>query len=88
MIAAQETAGFEEGNKRVALGGLFNLLFFVSNLGKTDQNEPSGDLAELINTQHGNFEGFKDAFTKIVEQRMSPGWVWLSLTHDKKKLII
>ena len=45
-------------------------MFFVSNLGKGEQNEPSGELAELINTQHGNFDSFKDAFTKIVGQRM------------------
>ena len=59
LAESQETAGFNEGNDRIALGGAFNLLFFFSILGKGDQNEPTGDLSEAINKGFTDFNGFK-----------------------------
>ena len=32
LLEAQESAGFYEGDERVALGGLFNNVFFFSTL--------------------------------------------------------
>ena len=66
LTASQETAGFNEGEQRVALGGLFNLLFFFSTLGKGQQDGPSGAFLEQINKNFGDFDSFKNSFTKIV----------------------
>ncbi|MFA6354285.1 MAG: superoxide dismutase [Candidatus Paceibacterota bacterium] len=43
-------------------------------------NEPTGELAELINKNFQNFTNFKELFTKAATGRFGSGWVWLSQT--------
>ena len=49
LAEVQETAGFEEPKQRSALGGFFNLLFFLSTLdANSATKEPAGALLESI----------------------------------------
>ena len=68
LAEAQETAGFNEPQERMCLGGLFNHLFFFSTLG-TGQHavkEPAGKLKESIDKHFTDYNGFKEAFKKVV----------------------
>ena len=40
LVEAQESAGFFEPDQRVCLGGLFNQIFFFSNIGAAAPGEP------------------------------------------------
>ncbi len=39
--------------------------------------EPTGELAEAINTTFGSFQAFKDQFTQAAQTRFGSGWAWL-----------
>ena len=67
LAEVQETAGFEEPLQRQALGGLFNLLFFLSILDvQAATKEPQGALLESIEKNFTDFASFKEAFKKVV----------------------
>ena len=83
LVEAQETASFFEPDERIALGGLFNVLFSFSTLNSARKQEaPSGALAEAIDKRFSNFDGLKEAFKKTVQTQFLPGWVWLAVTKN------
>ncbi len=43
-------------------------------------NEPTSELADLINKNFQNFANFKELFTKAATGRFGSGWIWLSQT--------
>ena len=46
--------------------------------------EPTGALADAINSAFGSFDGFKDAFSKAAATRFGSGWAWLCVNADGK----
>ena len=44
--------------------------------------EPTGELAEAINTACGSFAEFKEHFTKAAMTRFGSGWAWLGVKSD------
>ena len=87
LVAAQETAAFNEPKEKIALGGLFNVFFGFSILDAGRQvAEPQGALLEAINKRFTDFNGFKEAFRKTVENSFLPGWVWLAVSKDGSQL--
>ncbi|WP_435006852.1 superoxide dismutase [Tundrisphaera lichenicola] len=46
--------------------------------------EPSGTIAQAIETELGGFTAFKEAFTKAATTRFGSGWAWLVLGKDGK----
>ncbi len=44
--------------------------------------EPTGDLADAINTACGSFAEFKEHFTKAAMTRFGSGWAWLGVKSD------
>ena len=87
LVAAQETAAFNEPKEKIALGGLFNVFFGFSILDAGRQvAEPQGALLEAINKRFTDFNGFKEAFKKTVENSFLPGWVWLAVSKDGSQL--
>ena len=90
LIEAQETAGFHEIELRHAIGSLFNHLFLWSileNPAAIKVSEPQGKLKEYIDKYFTSTAGLKEAFTKAVNGRVLPGWVWLGLTKEGQLVV-
>jgi len=64
-------------------GGHFNHSLFWSIMGKDKGGNPSGKLAEELNSTFGSFESFKDAFSKAAATRFGSGWAWLLVKNGK-----
>lgn len=58
-------------------GGHANHSLFWSVMSPDGGGEPSGELAEAINSAFGSFDSFKEAFTKAAGTRFGSGWAWL-----------
>jgi len=58
-------------------GGFANHSLFWKVMGPNGGVEPGGDLAKAINESFGNFEGFKELFSKAGMTRFGSGWSWL-----------
>ena len=62
-------------------GGHANHSLFWSIMGPGKGGEPTGALAEAINSTFGSFETLKDEFTKAGMTRFGSGWAWLSISN-------
>ncbi len=60
-------------------GGHWNHTFFWGILSPQGGGQPSGALADAINTAFGSFETFKDTFAKAAVSRFGSGWAWLGV---------
>ena len=58
-------------------GGHANHSMFWEIMGPNGGGEPTGPLAEAINTAFGSFAGFKEQVTKAATGRFGSGWAWL-----------
>lgn len=65
-------------------GGFYNHCLFWEVLSPDGGGEPSGDLADAINGAYGNFEAFKDAFSKAAATQFGSGWAWLCVHEGGK----
>ncbi|MFP3906810.1 MAG: superoxide dismutase [Acidimicrobiales bacterium] len=59
---------------------VWNHTFFWNCLSPTGGGEPSGDLAEQINSAFGSVQAFRDEFTDAAKTQFGSGWAWLA--HD------
>ena len=64
-------------------GGFYNHTLFWSVMSPNGGGLPSGELAEAINDDFGDFESFKSAFSKAAATRFGSGWAWLCSTNGK-----
>lgn len=62
-------------------------LYFTQFRAPQADNAPTGKIGELINSQFGSFEAFKDEFQKKGATLFGSGWVWLSVDKDGKLVI-
>jgi Fe-Mn family superoxide dismutase len=62
-------------------GGFYNHNLFWTVMSPDGGGEPSGDLAEAINSGLGGFDAFKDEFAKAAATRFGSGWAWLSVAN-------
>jgi Fe-Mn family superoxide dismutase len=58
-------------------GGHANHSMFWQIMKKGGGGEPTGELADAINSTFGSFDAFKDAFAKAAAGRFGSGWAWL-----------
>jgi Fe-Mn family superoxide dismutase len=58
-------------------GGHFNHTLFWEIMGPNGGGQAEDDLATAINDKFGNFETFKDEFSKAGATRFGSGWAWL-----------
>jgi len=65
-------------------GGHFNHSLFWRTLSPSasDENVPSGPVAEAIDHVFGSFGAMKDAFAKEATGRFGSGWAWLCVQPD------
>lgn len=64
-------------------GGYYNHDLFWKVMSPNGGGQPTGALAEAINTAFGSYEGFKDAFAKAAATRFGSGWAWLCKKDGK-----
>lgn len=73
------------GALRNNAGGFYNHSLFWKVMSPNGGGEPSGELAEAINTTFGSFSAFKDEFAKAAATRFGSGWAWLCV-HEGGKI--
>ena len=65
-------------------GGFYNHDLFWTVMSPNGGGEPTGELADAINSAFGSFEAFKDAFSKAAATRFGSGWAWLCVHKGGK----
>ena len=65
-------------------GGFFNHSLFWEVMSPNGGGEPSGELAEAINSAFGSFEAFKEKFSAAAKTRFGSGWAWLCVHKGGK----
>jgi len=77
MVAGSNAAVRNNG------GGFYNHSLFWTILSPNGGGEPTGALAEAINSTFGSFEKFKEEFSKAAATRFGSGWAWLVVVDGK-----
>jgi Fe-Mn family superoxide dismutase len=64
-------------------GGFWNHNLFWEVMSPKGGGEPTGNLAQAINTTFGSFGAFKEEFSKAGITRFGSGWAWLCVENGK-----
>ena len=64
-------------------GGHANHSLFWKVMSPNGGGQPTGALADAINSDLGGFDAFKDAFAKAAATRFGSGWAWLYVKDGK-----
>ena len=67
-------------------GGHANHSLFWESMSPDGGGEPSGDLADAINSAFGSFDDFKEQFEANGVGQFGSGWTWLVLDGGELKL--
>ena len=65
-------------------GGFFNHNLFWEIMGPNCGGTPSGEIAEVIDSNFDSFENFKESFKKSAATRFGSGWAWLCVQENGK----
>ena len=68
-------------------GGHANHSLFWTVMGPGRGGQPSGKLADAIESQLAGFENFKKEFSAAAATRFGSGWAWLSVDKGKKLIV-
>jgi superoxide dismutase, Fe-Mn family len=68
-------------------GGHANHSMFWTILAPHAGGDPSGELADAINSTFGGFAGFKEKFNAAATTRFGSGWAWLVSAGGKLDII-
>ncbi len=63
-------------------GGHYNHSLFWEMMSPDGGGEPSGELAEAINSAFGSFDSFKEEFKNAGITQFGSGWAWLVKSSD------
>lgn len=63
-------------------GGHYNHCLFWVWMSPSGGGQPSGPLAEAINSRYGSFDAFKEEFSAKAAGVFGSGWVWLQPNLD------
>ncbi len=58
-------------------GGFYKHCLFWEVMSPNGGGQPTGELADAIDSSFGSMEGFKEAFSKAAATRFGSGWAWL-----------
>jgi len=67
-------------------GGYYNHCMFWESMSPNGGGEPSGEVADAINSKFGSFDNFKAEFSKVAGTRFGSGWAWLGLNGGQLKI--
>ncbi|MCK5637692.1 MAG: superoxide dismutase [Flavobacteriaceae bacterium] len=79
-----ENLDMNNGAVRNNGGGYYNHDLFWKVMSPNGGGEPSGALADAINSAFGSFESFKETFAKAAATRFGSGWAWLCVQNGGK----
>lgn len=65
-------------------GGFYNHSLFWKVMSPNGGGNPTGALAEAINSDLGGFENLKEEFDKAAATRFGSGWAWVIVGSDGK----
>ena len=63
-------------------GGHANHSMFWSIMTPNSSGQPTGEIAEAINTTFGDFATFQEEFNTAGKKRFGSGWAWLVMNED------
>ncbi|MED4402213.1 superoxide dismutase [Metabacillus fastidiosus] len=64
-------------------GGHANHSLFWNILSPNGGGNPTGEIAEVIEQAFGNYDSFKEEFTKAATGRFGSGWAWLVVDNGQ-----
>ena len=64
-------------------GGYWNHNLYWEIMSPNGGGQPTGKLAEAINSTFGSFDAFKEEFAKAGTTRFGSGWAWLCVSNGK-----
>ncbi|MBL1211985.1 MAG: superoxide dismutase [Ignavibacteriae bacterium] len=64
-------------------GGHYNHSLFWTVMSPNGGGNPSGDLADAIDSTFGSFDNFKKQFSDAAATRFGSGWAWLVVSDGK-----
>lgn len=67
-------------------GGHWNHSMFWTIMSPKGGGQPTGALADAIESDLGGFDAFKEAFSKAAATRFGSGWAWLCVENGKLKV--
>ncbi|QQE80281.1 superoxide dismutase [Alicyclobacillus sp. SO9] len=67
-------------------GGHANHSLFWQIMSPNGGGQPTGAIADAINSAFGSFDQFKDEFAKAAAGRFGSGWAWLVINNGKLEL--
>jgi Fe-Mn family superoxide dismutase len=67
-------------------GGHANHSLFWTVLSPNGGGQPTGAVADAINSTFGGFDKFKDEFSKAAAGRFGSGWAWLVVNNGKLEI--
>jgi len=67
-------------------GGYYNHDLFWKVMSPTGGGNPTGVIADAINTAFGSYETFKELFSKAAATRFGSGWAWLCVKDGKLEI--
>ncbi len=74
----------DNGGIRNNGGGYYNHNLFWTVMSPNGGGEPSGELADAINSAYGSFNKFKEEFSNAAATRFGSGWAWLCVHSGGK----
>ena len=69
-------------------GGHYNHSLMWKIIGPGNKNRPTGDFAEVINSQFGSFDNLKRALTAAADSVFGSGYAWLVLNPYGRLIIV
>lgn len=67
-------------------GGYYNHTLFWQIMSPNGGGNPSGTLADAINSEFGSFDNFKEKFSAAGATQFGSGWAWLVVDGGKLKV--
>ncbi len=68
-------------------GGFYNHNLYFSQLSPNPANQPTGKLAEKIDSTFGSFDNLKAELTRLASGQFGSGWAWLSANKNGDLMI-
>jgi len=64
-------------------GGYANHTLFWNIMSPNGGGQPTGELAEAINSAFGSFDAFKEKFSTAAKTQFGSGWAWLTVKDGR-----